>query len=97
MLENYQSKELDKVQDGLEYLIGKQDVSIGELMNNKFIVENTDFDTWDNLLSAAGVKNEKDMEKQSFNHFIHTHSRFDDIKEMLQQAASQYAKNHLSE
>jgi hypothetical protein len=97
MLENYQSKELDKVQDGLEYLIGKDNVSIRELMNNKFIVENTDFDNWDNLLRAAGVKNENDLENQSFNQFINTHSHFDDLEEMLQQAASQYAKNHLSE
>ena len=88
---SYKSREFDKILDGLEYLIDEPNVSIRELMDNKFIGENTHFDTWENLLKAAGVTAEKDMEKQSFNEFISTHSCFDDWEEMLQQSASKYA------
>jgi hypothetical protein len=94
---NLQSNKIEgfnKIQDGFSYLIGEPNISIRQLMNNKFISENTDFRSWENLLAAARVKNEKDFEKPSFNEFIKLHSRFDDWEFMLIEASNRYALQH---
>jgi hypothetical protein len=91
---NLQSNKIegfDEIQDGLFYLLGESGVSITQLMNNKFIMENTDFDSWENLLVEAGVKNEKDFEKPNFNEFIKLHTRFDDWEFMLIEASNDYS------
>ncbi len=94
---NLQSKEIegfDEIQDGIFYLTGESNVSITQIMNNKFIAENSDFDTWENLLSAAGVKNESDLEKPNFNEFIKLHTHFDDWELMRIEATKQYSLCH---
>jgi hypothetical protein len=94
---NLQSNKIagfDRIQDGFSYLIGDPNVSIRQLMNNKFISENTNFRSWEHLLSAAGVKNEKDLEKPIFNEFIKLNSRFEDWEFMLVEASNQYALQH---
>ncbi|HEX9962088.1 MAG TPA: hypothetical protein VGB00_14225 [Pyrinomonadaceae bacterium] len=90
-LQSDKIENLDKIQDGLFYSIGESDISIDELMNGKFILENTDFDTWENLLGAAGIKNENDLTKPDFNEFVKAHTRFRDWELMLIHASNQYA------
>jgi hypothetical protein len=85
---------LDIIQDGLSYLTGESNVSIRQLISDKFIVENTDFDTLINFFKAAGVKSEADLEKSAFNDFIKSHTRFEDWEEMLIQSSNQYAYQH---
>jgi hypothetical protein len=84
-------EKLDKIQDGLFYSLGESNISIDELMNSGFILENTDFDTWENLLAAAGVKDEKDLAKPEFNEFIKARTRFKDWELMLIHASNQYS------
>ncbi len=88
---------LGDIQDGLEYLINERNVSIYKLMNDNFIRANTDFETLKNFLETAGVKDEKDFESPSFNHFVKSHTHFDDWEEMLIQAGNQYANRHLDD
>jgi hypothetical protein len=91
---NLQSDEIEKfdeIQDGLSYTIGEPDVSITQLMSDKFINENTDFDSWENLLRAAGVRHEKDLNTPLFSEFIKTHTRFEEWEEMLVQSSNHYA------
>lgn len=83
-------EELDKIQDGLFYLTGEEDISICELMSQKFIRENTDFSSLAELFSAAGVKSDKDLDSGSFNEFIKLHTCFSDWEEMLIQSSNQY-------
>lgn len=96
-LQSNKIQKLDKIQDGLSYSIGEPDVSIKELMNRRFILENTDFDTWEKLLDAAGVSSENDLNKPDFNEFIKSHTRFDDWESMLIQSANQYSLRYESE
>jgi hypothetical protein len=84
-------EDFDKIQDGLFYSIGESDISISELMNSRFILENTDFDSWENLLASAGIKDEKDLAKPDFNEFIKAHTRFRDWELMLIHASNQYS------
>ena len=90
-------EKFDEIQDGLSYLVGEPNVSITQLMNNKFVAENTNFHSWSNLLEAAGVTNEKDFETARFNEFIKAHTRFEEWEEMLVQASNQYAARKDSE
>jgi hypothetical protein len=89
-LQSNKIKGFDDIQDGFSYLTGESNISINQLMNNKFIAENTDFDTWENLLTAAEIKNEKDLENPSFDEFIKLHTRFDDWEWMLIEASNRY-------
>ena len=91
---NLKSNEIegfDEIQDGISYITGESNISIKQLMNNKFIVENTDFDTWENLLSVAAIKNEKDLENPRIDEFIKLHTRFDDWERMLIEGSNQFA------
>lgn len=100
MNENNLSNKIDRfdeIREGLEYLIDKPNVSIYELMNEKFIQNNTDFDTLGNFLNAAGVKSKEDFTNPNFTSFLKTHSRFNDWEEMLIQAGNQYAEHHLND
>ncbi|HEX8249923.1 MAG TPA: hypothetical protein VF599_17255 [Pyrinomonadaceae bacterium] len=90
-LQSNKIEKLDKIRDGLSYSIGEPQVSITELMNRRFIVENTDFETWENLLGAAGVLDESDLETPDFNEFINSHTRFKDWESMLIHSANQYS------
>ncbi|HEX8371027.1 MAG TPA: hypothetical protein VF604_20955 [Pyrinomonadaceae bacterium] len=96
-LQSNKIEKLDKIQDGLSYSIGEPDVSIKELMNQGFILENTDFDTWENLLGAAGVHSESDLEKPDFNEFIKSHTRFNDWESMLIHSANHYSLRYEGE
>jgi hypothetical protein len=87
-------KKIDKIRDGLSYSIGEPDVSLNQLMNDKFILENTNFQSWESLLRAAAVKTEADLEKPHFNEFIRLHTRFDDWEIMLIHSANEYAARH---
>jgi len=94
MSENLQaggSRKLDKIQDDLFYSTGEADVPLAHLMSRKFILENTDFDTWESLLEAARVKNENELDKPDFNEFIKSRTRFRDWEEMLIHSANQYS------
>jgi hypothetical protein len=84
-------EDFDKVRDGLSYAVGEPDVSVEELMSCAFIAANTDFETWEKLLEAARVKDEKDLEKAEFDVFIKSRTRFKDWQSMLIQSANQYA------
>jgi hypothetical protein len=86
--------ELDKIQDGLSYTIGKPDVSHTELMDSEFIRSNTEFNNWRELLGAAGVQREADFEKPEFNEFIKSRTRFDDWEEMLIHASNRYSTRY---
>jgi hypothetical protein len=83
--------ELDKVRDDLSYATGERHVAINDLMTNNFIVENTAFESWQNLIGAAGVSDETDFEKPDFDEFIKSNTRFKDWEEMLIYSANQYA------
>lgn len=88
---------LEEIQDGLTYITGHSDVSVRELITDKFILENTDFDTATNFFNSAGVRNERDLESASFNEFVKKHSRFADWEEMLIESSNQYALNHAND
>lgn len=94
ILQSNKIEKLDKIQDGLSYSIGEPDVQITQLMNNRFIFENTDFESWDSLLNAAGIKHEDDLATHGFDEFIKTHTRFKDWEEMLIHSSNQYALRH---
>ena len=89
--------ELDKIRDGLAYLTGEDDVPVRQIVTDKFIAENTDFETAANFFSAAGIKSENDLEKPEFNEFVKSHTRFEDWKEMLIQSSNRYAESRLGE
>ena len=59
-------------------------------MSKQFISENTDFDSWENFLQAAGILLEKDFDTPRFNEFIKTRTQFEKWEEMLVQAAKHY-------
>ena len=90
-------EKMHKIRDGLSYSIGEPDVSIAELMNAAFIAGNTDFGSWQNLLVAAGVETEADLEKASFDEFIKSHTRFRDWEEMLIHSSNEYLLRHQEE
>ena len=83
--------ELDKIRDDLSYATGERSVEINDLITNNFIVENTAFASWQKLLGAAGISEEKDLEKPDFNEFIKSNTRFKDWEEMLIYSANQYS------
>lgn len=84
-------EKFDEIQTGLSYSIGEPDVSITQLMSDKFIGENTDFDSWEELLRAGRVRDEKDLNAPSFDEFIKAHTQFEEWEEMLVQASNHYA------
>lgn len=88
---------MDKIRDGLSYSLGDPDVTITELMNGAFIAGNTDFQSWQNLLAAAGVETEADLEKAAFDDFIKSHTRFKDWEEMLIHSSNEYLLRHEEE
>ncbi|MDQ3800496.1 MAG: hypothetical protein M3384_13690 [Acidobacteriota bacterium] len=90
-------EDLDKIRDGLSYAVGEPNVSVEELMNCTFIAANTDFETWEKLLEAARVKDEKDLQTTEFDAFIKSRTRFVDWETMLIQSANQYALRRESE
>jgi len=90
-LQSDKIEKFDEIQDGLSYSVGEPNVSITELMNDKFIRKNTAFKNWGNLLQAAGIRDEKDLNTPRFNEFIKAHTQFDEWEEMLIQASNHYA------
>jgi hypothetical protein len=90
-LQSHEIEKFDEIQDGLSFSIGEPHVSIAQLMNDKFISENTDFDNWENLLLAAGIRDEEDFETPRFNDFIKAHTQFEEWEEMLVQSSNNYA------
>jgi hypothetical protein len=93
-LQSGKIRKLDKIQDELSYAVGEPNVSLRQLMNDRFILENTGFHTWESLLRAAPVKTETDLEKPDFNEFLRHHSRFADWEEMLIHASNEYALHY---
>ena len=82
--------ELEKIRDGLSYLTGEENPSIDQIITDRFILENTDFDSLVNFFDAAGVKNEEDFERPEFNAFIKKHTRFEDWQDMLIHSSNQF-------
>jgi hypothetical protein len=94
---NLQSDEIEKfteIQNGLSYSIGQPNISLAQLMNDKFIRENTGFDSWEKFLRAAGIRDEKDFSTPHFNEFIKIHTQFEEWEEMLVQSSNHYASQH---
>ena len=90
-LQSDKIEKFDEIQNGLSYSVGEPNVSITELMSDRFIGENTNFNSWENLLYAARVADEKDLSAPHFNEFIRAHTRFEEWEEMLVQASNHYA------
>ncbi|HEX8737698.1 MAG TPA: hypothetical protein VF721_20365 [Pyrinomonadaceae bacterium] len=90
-LQTGRRKKLDKIKDDLFYATGETNVPVAHLMSRHFILENTDFDSWENLLSAARVGSENDLEKPDFSEFVKRHTRFEDWEAMLIHSANQYS------
>ena len=89
-LQSDKIEKLNKIQSDLSYSLGEPQVPVTQLMNSRFILENTDFDSWENFLGAAGIKSETDFSTPSFNEFIKTHTRFSDWEEMLIHSSNEY-------
>ena len=88
--------QLDKIQDGIFVLNGESKISIDELMSDKFIVENTDFNSLTEFFNAARVKNNEDLQKKEFDDFIKSHTRFENWEEMLVQSSNQFVSKYFS-
>lgn len=81
---------LDEIQDGIFVLTGESEISIQKLLTDRFIVENTDFGTLSEFFQAARVKSKEDLEKESFEIFIKSHTRFKSWEDMLVESSNQY-------
>lgn len=84
---------LNKIREDLSYSTGEPNMPVARLMSRSFILANTNFDTWETLLGAAGVETENDLEQPDFSDFVRRHTRFRDWEEMLIQSANQYSLN----
>jgi hypothetical protein len=90
-LQTHKIGKLDKIREDLSYSVGEPNVPVARLMNRSFIIQNTSFESWENLIGAAGVETENDLEQPDFNDFVRRHTRFRDWEEMLIQSANQYS------
>jgi len=88
--------QLDKIQDGIFILTGESEISIDQLMSDKFIVENTDFSSLTEFFNAAGVKEKADLQKKGLDDFIKLHSHFENWEEMLVQSSNQFVSQYFS-
>ena len=89
--------QLDKIQDGIFILTGESEISINQILSDKFIIENTDFSSLTEFFNAAGVKSKEDFKKSRFEDFIKSHTRFENWEDMLVQSSNQFVSHYLSD
>ena len=86
---------LEQLEKNLEKLEGEQEVKAKDLMPDRFIRENTNFQTLDAFLEAGGIESQEDMETDAFNNFVATNTRFANWQEMFQSAGAEWGTRQL--
>lgn len=87
--------ELDEFRRKLESLDGGHQVKISELFTDEFVQLNLGFSNLEDLLAAAGIGEDDELDTPAFSEFVARNSSFDDYEDMLDTAAGEWAERQL--
>ncbi len=90
------NRKLEELGKTAEELDGEQSISFEELFPETFMSANTGFETITQMIEDSGYKVEstedfKQIPDNEWDAFVSNHTHFQDWKEMLNQAASEWA------
>ena len=86
---------LKKLQRNLEKLPKESEVPVSELFNDDFMKQYTDFQTFQAMVDASGIKNSDEIGNEAFSKFVSTHTRCGNWEDMKKQAGAEYVKRKL--
>ena len=93
------SFELDKqFEKNLKEISKPQEVELQNLLTDKYISENTTFNSFDDFINALGIKTAEEFENYSeekLDTFIKAHSSIESWQDLLDSAAAEYLMSKL--
>lgn len=95
-------KKLDKIIKNLEKLEGTHEYNLSEILSDKFIVENTKFSSFEDMVEQSGLKlNMESYEELSnnnmLNEFISLNTKFNSLSGMVEVASAEFMENKIFE
>ncbi|WP_323737505.1 hypothetical protein PXD04_11350 (plasmid) [Methanosphaera sp. ISO3-F5] len=95
-------KKLDKIIKNLGKLEGTHEFSLSEILSDKFIVENTKFSSFDDLVEQSGLEfnvetYEELYNNKELNEFISLNTKFNSLFGMVEVASTEFMKNEILE
>lgn len=81
---------LEKLQRNLEKVDGEHDVPMSELFPDPFMHEHTNFQTFQALLDAGGIKEKEEIGSEAFSALIAANSQFDGWRDMFETAGREW-------
>ncbi len=89
---------LEKFSKNLKKVSGTHSYKMGEILTDKFICKNTNFNTLDEFMKTCGIHNDEEFKAfpdAEMDKFVQSHSHFSSWKDMLQTASAEHLKKQL--
>lgn len=84
-----------KLQQNLDNLPKESEVAFSELFIDDFMKQYTDFQTFQAMFDASGVKDLEQIESEEFSKFVSAHSKFENWEDMKGKAGTEYVARKL--
>ncbi len=93
-------KELKKMEQGAKKLEGKQQISLGELLSDKFIQKHTSYVNIEALFESGGFKVNSEADfaaipQETIDVHVKKNTRFATFQEMINEAVKDYVSRQL--
>lgn len=91
---------LKNLTENAKKLEGEQQLSLGTLFNEGFLLANTNFESIDDLFEKAGFKVETEEDfaaipQEDIDVFVRENTKFESFTDMQQQAMAEYVRKQL--
>lgn len=86
---------LDQLQKNAESISGKNEVPFTELFLDSFMLANTDFPNFQQMLDASGIEDNEEIRGEAWNSFVVAHTRFASWDEMFKAASNEWITRKL--
>jgi len=90
--------ELKKFAKNIDKLSKKQEITLGEILNDTFISKHSQYNNLDNLMSAIGIQSNEELDafpENKLDNFINANTDFSSWQDMLQTGSDEYFKKQL--
>jgi hypothetical protein len=88
-------RKLKELERRAEELGGEKEVTMNELLPDSFINAHSEFQSFQAMVDASGIKDPEELTGKPFSEFISAHTKFNNWGEMLKKASVAYHKRKL--
>jgi hypothetical protein len=88
-------RKLKELARKVKELGGEKEVPLNELLPDSFINMHSEFQTFQAMVDASGIKDPEELKGEPFSKFISAHTKFSNWGEMLEKATAAYFKRKL--